>query len=388
MAKSWLIDCRGIAKKVRHATLSSAVPIKDCGAKRECPVCHFWIDNSDVAHEWPGLPAGVKFDPSDAQLLEHLAAKCGVGDVKPHTFIDEFIPTLETDKGICYTHPKDLPGARKDGCSVHFFHKTSNAYASGQRKRRKIQNDQNQENVRWHKTGKTKPVIENGIQKGCKKIMVLYRTSEKGSKPVKSNWVMHQYHLGLEDDEREGEYVVSKIFYQKEKPTDHTNDNSIVAIEEPNAVTVPYCPKTPKTFTPHPPRGTSIMNDDAMDDSMVTDTEDTKYANTDSCFPLSTQYREDVKPLTCLAGESQAQDQDPDLNDNDDSLLCREIFSSCAPLDDSISLNDLSDGVYNGSYGISDLDNIQLDSPPNFQLADLQFGSQDSMYSWLDELYK
>lgn len=68
--------------------------------------------SSKVAHEWPGLPAGVKFDPSDAQLLEHLAAKCGVGDVKPHTFIDEFIPTLETDKGICYTHPKDLPGEK------------------------------------------------------------------------------------------------------------------------------------------------------------------------------------------------------------------------------------------------------------------------------------
>jgi hypothetical protein len=63
-----------------------------------------------VTQEWPGLPIGVKFDPSDAQLLEHLEAKCAVGNSKPHMFIDEFIPTLDGDKGICYTHPAKLPG--------------------------------------------------------------------------------------------------------------------------------------------------------------------------------------------------------------------------------------------------------------------------------------
>lgn len=63
-----------------------------------------------VSPEWPGLPIGVKFDPSDVELLEHLAAKCGVGNSKPHMFIDEFIPTIEGDQGICYTHPENLPG--------------------------------------------------------------------------------------------------------------------------------------------------------------------------------------------------------------------------------------------------------------------------------------
>lgn len=52
----------------------------------------------------------MKFDPSDAEILEHLAAKCGVEGSKPHAFIDEFIPTLVEDKGICYTHPENLPG--------------------------------------------------------------------------------------------------------------------------------------------------------------------------------------------------------------------------------------------------------------------------------------
>ncbi|KAK1393762.1 hypothetical protein POM88_012818 [Heracleum sosnowskyi] len=125
--------------------------------------------------------------------------------------IDEFIPTLDTENGICYTHPENLPGAKEDGTSVYFFHKTVNAYATGQRKRRKIQNENSsgKEHVRWHKTGKTKPVLENGTEKGSKKIMVLYRSAIRGSKSGKSNWVMHQYHLGTEEDEKDGDYVVS-----------------------------------------------------------------------------------------------------------------------------------------------------------------------------------
>lgn len=63
-----------------------------------------------VAQEWPGLPKGVKFDPSDQEIIWHLLAKVGVGNSKPHPFVDEFITTLEVDDGICYTHPQNLPG--------------------------------------------------------------------------------------------------------------------------------------------------------------------------------------------------------------------------------------------------------------------------------------
>ncbi|XVE95826.1 hypothetical protein REPUB_Repub02eG0166800 [Reevesia pubescens] len=73
----------------------------------------------------------VKFDPSDAKLLEYLAAKCGVGNSKAHLLIDEFIHTLEEDQGICYTYPENLPGAKKDGSSIHFFHRIINAHATG-----------------------------------------------------------------------------------------------------------------------------------------------------------------------------------------------------------------------------------------------------------------
>ncbi|WOG93445.1 hypothetical protein DCAR_0312729 [Daucus carota subsp. sativus] len=177
-----------------------------------CQNCCRLLDSKDVFQEWTNLPPGVKFDPTDVELLDHLADKCGIGNRRPKMFIDRFIITLQEEGGICYTHPEHLRGIKKDGSIAHYFYKSMNAYASGKRKRRKIQSN---DSVRWHKTGKTKLVMENGVKKGYKKILVLYTTVTKGCKPVKSNWVMHQYHLGTEDDEKEGEYVVSKVFYQQ-----------------------------------------------------------------------------------------------------------------------------------------------------------------------------
>lgn len=59
-----------------------------------------------------GLPAGVKFDPTDQELIEHLQAKVRPGSsaAPSHPLIDEFIPTIEGEDGICYTHPERLPG--------------------------------------------------------------------------------------------------------------------------------------------------------------------------------------------------------------------------------------------------------------------------------------
>ncbi|CAH2077608.1 unnamed protein product [Thlaspi arvense] len=189
-----------------------------CGSKK-CPSCGHKLEGKP---DWVGLPAGVKFDPTDQELIEHLEAKVLVKDIKSHPLIDEFIPTIEGEDGICYTHPEKLPGVTRDGLSRHFFHRPSKAYTTGTRKRRKIQTecDNNMQGssssgeTRWHKTGKTRPVMVNGKQKGCKKILVLYTNFGKNRKPEKTNWVMHQYHLGTHEEEKEGELVVSKIFYQ------------------------------------------------------------------------------------------------------------------------------------------------------------------------------
>ncbi|XP_049931675.1 NAC domain-containing protein 75-like isoform X2 [Nymphaea colorata] len=183
-----------------------------CGSQH-CPGCGHKLQ---CKPNWVGLPAGVKFDPTDQELIEHLEAKVQCEQSKAHPLIDEFIPTIEGEDGICYTHPEKLPGVTRDGLSRHFFHRPSKAYTTGTRKRRKIQTecDLPGGETRWHKTGKTRPVMVNGKQKGCKKILVLYTNFGKHRKPEKTNWVMHQYHLGQHEEEKEGELVVSKIFYQ------------------------------------------------------------------------------------------------------------------------------------------------------------------------------
>ncbi|KAJ6355643.1 hypothetical protein OIU77_006097 [Salix suchowensis] len=77
-----------------------------CGSK-QCPGCGHKLEGKP---DWLGLPAGVKFDPTDQELIEHLEAKVEAKGMRSHPLIDEFIPTIEGEDGICYTHPEKLPG--------------------------------------------------------------------------------------------------------------------------------------------------------------------------------------------------------------------------------------------------------------------------------------
>ena len=56
------------------------------------------------------LSAGVKFDPTDQELIHHLEAKVTADSARSHPFIDLFIPTVDSEHGICYTHPEKLSG--------------------------------------------------------------------------------------------------------------------------------------------------------------------------------------------------------------------------------------------------------------------------------------
>ena len=64
----------------------------------------------------------------------------------------------------------------------------------------------------WHKTDNTLPVVVNGRQTGSKKVLVLH--TNKNFDQQRTNWVMHQYHLGDLAQEKERELVLRKIFYQ------------------------------------------------------------------------------------------------------------------------------------------------------------------------------
>ncbi|KAK4483178.1 hypothetical protein RD792_010358, partial [Penstemon davidsonii] len=377
---TWLIDSRGFAKKVKNNGVSSGHEIKDCGANRQCPNCDYHIHNTDITtiyffhliQDWPGFPAGVKFDPSDVELLQHLAAKCGTGDLVPHVLIDEFIPTLDGGEGICYTHPENLPGAKKDGSSVHFFYKIVNAYASGKRKRRRIQDKEStiKARVRWHKTGKTKPLKEHGIHIGYKKIMVLYTTP----KPDKCHWVMHQYHLGSNIDEREGEYVVSKIFYQPSKEAVEKTKTSLL-ISESNMGTVQVIPRPPTTNTPYTCREEKTQYSDCTGSdnysvqSLVQNVKNLKEKFHPSCTSGS-EYQ--MEYASCSAGESGALDLiEADFPNIDTRARFGDFKSNYASLIQVES---------NASFGIGDLDYLELDTPPDFQLSDLEFASQDSLF--------
>ncbi|KAF8409186.1 hypothetical protein HHK36_005260 [Tetracentron sinense] len=220
---TWCNDCdddRAILERRSPSSSNNAIIAEKSdeieNQTTTCPSCGHQIQFKEQAgiHDLPGLPAGVKFDPTDQELLEHLDGKLQSDARKLHPLIDEFIPTLEGESGICYTHPEKLPGVSRDGLIRHFFHRPSKAYTTGTRKRRKVHTDEDGGETRWHKTGKTRPVFIDGKVKGYKKILVLYTNYGKQRKPEKTNWVMHQYHLGSEEEEKEGELVVSKVFYQ------------------------------------------------------------------------------------------------------------------------------------------------------------------------------
>ncbi|XP_051122615.1 SUPPRESSOR OF GAMMA RESPONSE 1 isoform X2 [Andrographis paniculata] len=422
---SWLVDPTRIATKIRSAS-GACQPEKiswTSNPTKSCPNCQHVIDNSDVADAWPGLPRGVKFDPSDQEIIWHLLAKVGYEDLKSHPFIDEFIPTVDEDDGICYTHPQNLPGVKQDGSVSHFFHRAIKAYNTGTRKRRKIHGDVLGD-VRWHKTGRTKPVFLDGIQKGCKKIMVLYISPVRGGKAEKTLWVMHQYHLGTGEDEKEGEYVVSKVFYQQQQVKQTEKGDEDVP-ESSDAMIVKVDPVTPKSVTPEPPRPeTRFSNDEARHESpapvvrnetCMEDMVETAMVEA-TCQLNDHQNRctDENNPSDQMEGENN--DEAADDNkwwENESQFLlssqqlveglsiCDELLQSQSPnrddetgigrkpsdkprLSDYAQLGpeDLKRDLEECQSLVSDPVNIELDTPPDFRLSQIEFESQDSFIAW------
>ncbi|TKW04979.1 hypothetical protein SEVIR_7G146000v4 [Setaria viridis] len=257
MENSWIMTGVGLIKKIRNATQSICLRLGELVAEPyiKCPNCECEIDTSNVHLVWPALPAGVKFDPSDFELLQHLEGKSSLLNSKSHALIDAFIPTIEEKGGICYTHPKNFPGIKMDGSSFHFFHRVPNAYGCGHRKRRKVSGDVGSvcdEHIRWHKTGKPKPIRDdNGVKKGWKEILVLYRGSKRGGSNTHiDNWVMHQYHLDAYE-EADGELVVSKVFYQLASKKNGKSEMDDIVVESKASV-AKIDHRTPKTDPPQP----------------------------------------------------------------------------------------------------------------------------------------
>uniref|UniRef100_A0A2P2JQB6 NAC transcription factors 7 n=1 Tax=Rhizophora mucronata TaxID=61149 RepID=A0A2P2JQB6_RHIMU len=314
-------------------------------------------------------------------------------------------------------------GVKQDGSVFHFFHRAIKAYNSGTRKRRKIQGDDFGD-VRWHKTGRTKPVILEGVQKGCKKIMVLYVRVAKGVKTEKTNWVMHQYHLGTGEDEREGEYIISKIFYQQQQGNkgDRNEDNISENIDDMIAKVDPV---TPKSVTPDPPGSerpcaeynlcneTNITNicpdlceqhadvdrieDDFLPDfenlnnndqsktenhaNQVADADDNQAAEEHNWWDSESQHLLDSQQLVeglSLCDEllrSQSPNRDGSVNERAEGKPCLSDYANLDPEDLKKDLEECQNLVLDPA-------NIELDTPPEFRLSQLDFGSQESFIAF------
>nr|CAB3487386.1 unnamed protein product [Digitaria exilis] len=379
---SWIMNGVGLITKIRNAAQLTYLRLGELVANPciKCPNCQFGIDTSNVSLVCPALPAGVKFDPSDPELLQHLQEKSSLLNSKSHALIDEFIPTIEKEEGICYTHPKNLPGIKMDGSSFHFFHRVSYAYGCGQRKRRKVSGDVGSacdEHIRWHKTGASKAIFdENGIKKGWKKILVLYRGSKRGdNKPDRDNWVMHQYHLGADEDEEDGALVVSKISYQLPlKKNDKSEMDDIVVESETFVAKID--PRTPKT---DPPQLRFPINSPC----------------TEQYTPIQLDQEEEecstaVRPVKVEAGECSAwfAELSPtavvaNLPAADEPGESRNTPNSVPEPEAPIPVDDSNMELFNG---LPELDNTfpMLGMPSdNVNFADM-FGSQDSLGAWVD----
>ncbi|KAG7555258.1 NAC domain [Arabidopsis suecica] len=357
--RTWIVDGPWIARNVKNASVSSALQIKDCEAYINCPNCYYRVDNSNALTPWPGLPKGVKFEPTDEEVIEHLEAKCGIDGLKPHLLIQDFICSVTQDVGINYTHPQNLPGVSKDGTSVFFFNKTAHAYQNGLRKRRRITpTSLKDESVRWHKTGQTKPVIVNGVQKGCKKIMVLYKSARKGLKPEKSNWVLHQYHLGTEEGEI-GEYVVSKITYQQPKQWEKT-------IDESESSGARGGPTTPKTTTPTQAKTVISVDEDEI-----------AYDDTKMVHDSFAEGLDNIQEASYGSTSDRGAQVAGNVSVIEDNLVSKKIEASSSLVEKNENYGNVDIG--SGNFSMSDLENADLGTLPDF----FSLASEDSLLNWL-----
>ncbi|PWA41506.1 NAC (No Apical Meristem) domain transcriptional regulator superfamily protein [Artemisia annua] len=323
-----------------------------------------------------------------------------------------------------------------DGSVSHFFHRAIKAYNTGTRKRRKIHGDDFGE-FRWHKTGRTKPVVLDGVQRGNKKIMVLYVSPVKGGKAEKTNWVMHQYHLGTAEDEKDGEYVISKVFYQQQTNTKANGKDEDIVLEDINDPIVKVDPVTPKSVTPEPPRAERRVPGMGLEQELaVTYTDpqhemepvgeagletscekivDNEYHMTEENHVSvdNNEYHmtEENHVSVNLGGNEDSQGGvDPNWWEGESQFLldsqqlveglslCDELLQSQSPQRDvenqhsegkpcladyaRLGADNLKKDIEACKDFVPDVANLEMDTPPDFRLSQLEFESQESFLAW------
>ncbi|KAF3513653.1 hypothetical protein F2Q69_00004926 [Brassica cretica] len=104
--RSWLVDSNRIAIKIKIASGQNDPHqvVWNSNPTRHCPNCHTSLTTEVMTGQ--ALPGGVKFDPSDPEIICHLLAKSVLLGFISHPFIIEFIPTALSTMELCPTFPK------------------------------------------------------------------------------------------------------------------------------------------------------------------------------------------------------------------------------------------------------------------------------------------
>lgn len=162
--------------------------------------------------------------------------------------------------------------------------------------------------------------------------MVLYKSSKGVAKTEKAKWVMHQYHIGPGEDELEGQLVVSKVFYQQVQSTARSENEYCSSTAEGG---VRVDPRTPSMSTPQPPR--LAMDSPREDDG--------------NRLQFLRDHKEEGE------GRNRSNLYEPSRP--------HEFLIESAPQTEYA----FNSEVNGNARGFSDLDDIKVDTPPDFQLA-------------------
>ncbi|XP_071714434.1 NAC transcription factor 25-like [Rutidosis leptorrhynchoides] len=138
--------------------------------------------DSSTCSQYPNLPPGFRFHPTDEELVVHYLKKKASSIPLPVSIIAE-VDLYKFD-------PWELPSKATFGDQEwYFFSPRDRKYPNGMRPNRAATSGY------WKATGTDKPILSStGDQKvGVKKALVFY--GGKPPKGIKTNWIMHEYRL-------------------------------------------------------------------------------------------------------------------------------------------------------------------------------------------------
>eukprot|EP00262_Sarcandra_glabra_P016234 TRINITY_DN5231_c0_g1_i1.p1 TRINITY_DN5231_c0_g1~~TRINITY_DN5231_c0_g1_i1.p1 ORF type:complete len:707 (+),score=99.46 TRINITY_DN5231_c0_g1_i1:78-2198(+) len=171
------------------------------------------------------LPVGVRFSPTDEELVNHYL----LGKMKGRE--SEVKAIKEVD--VCKFEPWDLPDraeksvTRSNDSEWFFFSPRDRKYPTGNRSNRATKEGY------WKATGKDRTIKQRKKPIGTKKTLVFH----KGRAPdgERTPWIMHEYqtHGG------QGSYVLCRLFYRPDELNASSNSDNVKQVDLFPATTDP-----------------------------------------------------------------------------------------------------------------------------------------------------